>query len=173
MKTTLRFAISGIVSLTACLLVGCGSAKPDAMMPVGVTASRRSGKAIQAQVVGGAQQTPIGGPGITNEEFKQALESSLVKSGLFQSASPGGYQLEAFIADIDQPVIGFSMRVNLDVSYTLRRGGVTVWRKSIRSTYEAATGEAFAGALRLRKATEGAARENIVALIRSLDGQRL
>ena len=173
MNTIIRISMLGIVTLTGCLLVGCGSAKPDAMMPVGVTASRRSGKPIQAQVVGGSQQTPMGGSGITNEEFKLALESSLVKSGSFQSAGPGGYHLEAFIADIDQPVMGFSMRVNMDVSYTLRRGGATVWRKSIRSTYEAATGEAFAGALRLRKATEGAARENIAALIRALDGQRL
>jgi hypothetical protein len=173
MKKIQASAVMGIVALTGCLLVGCGSAKPDAMMPVAVTAAHRSGKPIQAVVAGGSQQTPIGGPGITNEEFKQALETSLVKSGSFQSAGPGGYQLEAFIADIDQPVMGFSMRVNLDVSYTLRRGGATVWRKSIRSTYVAPTGEAFAGALRLRKATEGAARENIVALIRALDGQKL
>jgi hypothetical protein len=173
MNTILRSAIPGIVFLSCAALVGCGSAKPDAMMPAAVTAAHRSGKPIQAHVVGGTEYTAMGGPGITNEEFKQALETSLVKSGAFQSAGPGGYQLEAFIADIDQPVMGFSMRVNMDVSYTLRRGGAIVWRKSIRSTYEAATGEAFAGALRLRKATEGAARENIVALIRALDGQRL
>jgi hypothetical protein len=173
MKTILQSTLPGVLGLVACLLTGCGSAKPDAMIPVAVTASQRSGKAILAQVAGGSEMTPIGGPGITDEEFKLALESSLVKSGLFQSAGPGGYQLEAFIADIDQPVMGFSMRVNMDVSYTLRRGGSTVWRKSIRSTYVAATGEAFAGALRLRKATEGAARENITALIRALDGQRL
>jgi hypothetical protein len=173
MNTILRYALLGMVFPTAFLLTGCGSAQPDAMMPAGVTASHRSGKPIRAQVVGGAQKTPMGGPGITNEEFKLAIESSLVKSGLFQSAGPGGYQLEAFIADIDQPVMGFSMRVNMDVSYTLRRGGSTVWRKSIRSTYVAPVSEAFAGALRLRKATEGAARENIAALIRALDGQRL
>jgi hypothetical protein len=173
MKTVLRSATFALVVLTGSLLVGCGSAKPDAMMPVGVTASHRSGMPIQANVVGGSEYTAMGGAGITNHEFKQALESSLVQSGLFQSAAPGGYQLEAFIADIDQPVIGFSMRVNMDVSYTLRRGGTTVWRKSVRSTYVAAASEAFAGALRLRKATEGAARENIVALIRSLDGQKL
>ncbi|MDP3850364.1 MAG: hypothetical protein Q8Q59_07670 [Luteolibacter sp.] len=173
MNAITRFLMSGIISLSGCVLVGCGSARPDAMMPAAVTASHRSGKPIQAHVAGGAEYTAMGGPGITNEEFKQALESSLVKSGSFQSAGPGGYQLEAFIADIDQPVMGFSMRVNMDVSYTLRRGGSIIWRKSIRSTYVAATGEAFAGALRLRKATEGAARENIVALIRALDGQRL
>jgi hypothetical protein len=173
MKTILQSVALGLMAMTACLLTGCGSAKPDAMMPVAVTAAHRSGKAILAQVVGGSETTPMGGSGITNEEFKLALESSLVKSGLFSNAGPGGYQLEAFIADIDQPVIGFSMRVNLDVSYTLRRGGSTIWRKSIRSTYVAATGEAFAGALRLRKATEGAARENIASLIRALDGQQL
>ena len=173
MKTIQQFAIIGIGVLTASLLVGCGSAKPDAMMPVGVTAAHRSGKSIQTRVVGGSQQTPMGGPGITNEEFKMALDSSLVKCGSFRNSGPGGYQLEAFIADIDQPVIGFSMRVNMDVSYVLRRGGTTVWRKSIHSTYEAPTSEAFAAVLRLRKATEGAARENIRALIRALDGQRL
>lgn len=152
---------------------GSAQSQPDAMMPAGVAATQRTGKPIQAQVVGGGQLTPIGGPGITNKEFKQAHGSPLVKNGVFQSAGPGGFQLEAFIADIHQPVMGFSMRANVDVSYTLRRGGTTVWRKSIRSTYVAATGEAFAGALRLRKATEGAARENIVALVRALDDQRL
>lgn len=168
-----RLTVLGLSGLAGVLLVGCGSAKPDAMMPVGISASHRGGQAIQAQVVGGTETTPMGGSGITNEEFRTALESSLVRSGLFRAAGPGGYQLEAFIADIDQPVIGFSMRVNLDVSYVLRRGGTTVWRKSIRSTYVAPTGEAFVGGVRLRKATEGAARENIAALIRALDGRRL
>lgn len=64
------------------------------------------------------------------------------------------------------------MRVNMDVSYNLRRGGASVWRKTIRSTYEAPTSEAFVGATRLRKATEGAARENITALIRELNVRR-
>jgi len=64
------------------------------------------------------------------------------------------------------------MTFNLDVSYSLRRGGASLWRKSIRSTYQALMGEAFAGAVRLRKATEGAARENITELIRQLNARK-
>lgn len=162
-------------ALLACATIALCSAscttttKQEALMPTGVSTSTRTGKPINATVVGGSELTSIGGAGVTNEDFKQALETSLVQSGMFTHTGGGGYSLEAFIANIDQPVIGFAMRVNMDVSYTLRRGGTTVWQKSIRSTYEAATSEAFAGVVRLRKATEGAARENIKQLMHDLD----
>ena len=65
------------------------------------------------------------------------------------------------------------MRVNMEVSYAMRRNGTVIWRKSIKSTYNAPLGEAFVGAVRVRKATEGAARENIAALIHSLDEKQL
>ncbi|MEI7908127.1 MAG: hypothetical protein WCK77_00695 [Verrucomicrobiota bacterium] len=163
--------------LASCLVVGmlasCASTtKREALSPGRVTVSHHTSQPIQAVVSGGSKMSALQLPGITNEDFQQALESSLVQSGMFTSTGSGGYRLEAFIANIDQPVFGFSMRVNMEVSYLLRRGGTTVWQKSIKSTYEASVGDAFAGPTRVRKATEGAARENIAELIRQLNTRR-
>jgi hypothetical protein len=64
---------------------------------------------------------------------------------------------------VDQPLLGFSMTVKMEVSYALvdTQSGKTLWSKSIESEYTAKASEAFAGVKRLRLANEGAARENI------------
>ncbi len=138
------------------------------MMPTNATASSRTGLPVTAIVTGGTPRSEVLA-NVTNEDFKEALETSLVKSGLFKSAGSGGYRVEAFITSIKQPMVGISMTVGMEVSYVLKKGGSTVWTKSIKSSYTAPMGEAFVGAVRVRKATEGASRENIAELIRSLD----
>lgn len=169
MKNPITLVLSAFAGISCCLLASCaGSADTSAMTPASVSASSRTGAPVQAAVSGGTPRSKVLA-NITNEDFKEALESSLVGSGMFKSAGSGGYQIDAFIASVDQPAMGFSMRVDMEVNYTLRRSGATVWRKSIKSTYVAPVGEAFVGAVRVRKATEGAARENIAILVRSLD----
>lgn len=169
MKLSSVLILPALAGLSCCLFTSCGgSAVTEAMKPAGVSASSRTGLPVQTVVTGGTPRAKIV-VNITNEDFKEALESSLIRSGMFKGTGGGGYQIDAFIASIDQPAMGFSMRVNLEVNYVLRRNGAVVWRKSIQSTYEAPTGEAFAGSVRLRKATEGAVRENITILVRSLD----
>lgn len=161
--------LSALAGISCCLFASCaGSADTGAMTPASVSASGRTGLPVQAVVTGGTPRSKVLA-NITNEDFKEALESSLVRSGLFKSAGGGGYQIDAAIMSIEQPAMGFSMRVNMEVNYMLRRNGTTVWRKSVKSTYVAPVGEAFVGAVRVRKATEGAARENIAILVRSLD----
>lgn len=169
MKTTIRTFTLASTAALACLLASCaGSMDTAALSPTGVTSSRRTGQPVSATVSGGAARSAVLA-NVSNEDFKQALETSLVQSGMFKSAGSGGYQVEAFITSVEQPMAGISMRVNMEVSYALKRGAATVWRKNIKSTYTAPMGEAFVGAVRVRKATEGAARENIASLIRALD----
>jgi hypothetical protein len=172
MKTSVRPFVLASTAALACFLVSCaGSIESAALVPAHASASRRTSQAVNALVSGGGAGSSVISP-ISNEDFKRALESSLVKSGIFKSAGGGGYQLEAFITSVEQPMIGISMRVNMEVSYALKRGTATVWRKTIKSTYSAPMGEAFVGAVRVRKATEGAARENITNLIQALDKER-
>lgn len=160
-------AYSSVCMLT-CLLASCaGSANTTAMTPT-AKASSRTGQPITAAVSGGTPRSEVLA-NITNEDFKQALETSLVNSGLFKSTGNNGYRIEAFITSLQQPAMGISMTVGMEVSYVLNKGGTTLWTKSIKSTYTAPLGEAFSGAVRVRKATEGAARENITLLIQSLD----
>ena len=106
---------------------------------------------------------------ISDEGFAEALRSSIQSSGVFGGVSDQGpYRLEAFIGTLSQPMMGFSMTVDMKVSYTLRKGGSTVWQRTIDSTHTAAPGEAFVGVTRLRMATEGAARENIRQALQAL-----
>jgi hypothetical protein len=173
MKTAFRALTLTLICAVAGLTTSCvSSTQSAAMSPRDLDARRSTHKPVQVTVAGGSIITPIGGPGITNEGFQQALQHSLIESGLFTRTGGGGYELTAYIAGIEQPAMGFSMRVNLEVSYTLRRHGSVIWKKSIRTSYVAPVGEAFAGTVRLRKATEGAARENITALVRSMDKAR-
>jgi len=161
-------------ALILLVLPGCGPdpAAIGSMVPSGIPATHRTAQPVRVSVSGGSVTSALTGPGIKNEDFQKAVETSLTQSGMFSAVADGGYHLTAFIASLEQPVIGFSMTVNLEVSYDLTRGGKSVWRKSIRSAYEASTGEAFAGSTRLRKATEGAARANITELVRQLNARR-
>ena len=101
-----------------------------------------------------------------------ALTDSITKSGLFAKVSPSGarYKLAAFIGKVDQPMLGFSVTVRMEVSYSLTdtQSSKSVWSKSISSEYTARTSEAFAGVKRLRLANEGAARENIQQAIAAM-----
>jgi len=114
----------------------------------------------------------MGASQISDEAFAQALRDSIEKSGLFAKVSPSGarYKLTGFIGKVDQPLIGFSVTVKMEVNYTLvdTQSGTTVWTKDIASEYTAKTGEAFAGVKRLRLANEGAARENIQQAIAAM-----
>ena len=157
------------LAAASCLFVSCaGNTDSASLVPPGIQASSRTGQAISAQVSGGSPDNPLLA-NISDEKFKQALETSLVNSGLFRSKGSGGYELGAFITSIRQPIVGLSMTVHMEVSYNLRKGGAVVWSKNIKSSYTAPMGDAFVGAVRLRKATEGASRENITLLIRALD----
>lgn len=173
MTTAIRLPFALAASALTFLLASCASTtQREALAPAGISASHRTSQPIRALVSGGSNLTAIGGSGISNDNFKQALETSLVQSGMFSAAGDGGYQLEAFIANIQQPIFGASLTVTLQVSYNLRRGGTSVWRKTIESTYEAPFSEAFVGVTRLRKATEGAARQNISNLIQELNARK-
>jgi hypothetical protein len=67
------------------------------------------------------------------------------------------------------------MTTVMTVLWSLSRNDTreTVWQALIESQHTATAGEAFAGVVRVRKATEGAARENIEAAIQQLAGAAL
>ena len=171
MKTIIRPLPFIAVSILSCLLASCaGSMDTTAFIPTNAMASSRTGQPILAAVSGGSPSSEVLAT-VSNEDFKQALETSLVKSKMFRNAGSGGYKVEAFITSIRQPMMGVTMTVEMDVSYTLKKGSSTVMTRSITSRYSAPMSEAFVGAVRVRKATEGAVRESIRQLIVALDGK--
>ena len=133
-----------------------------------VRSSTRTGQAVIVNTKGGSDQAKIDGIGVTSHDFKQALEESLVGSGLFQQIGGGGYQLDTAIVHVAYPAAGFSMTTEIEVEYTLRNAGAIIWKKSIRSSHLTETGEALLGEFRVRMSTEGAIRENIRLVISSM-----
>ena len=165
------------VSLAAAGLSGCATgAKSEAMVSEKTAVGRTLGNSVSVAVSGGKQTSGVGASQISDDAFRQALQDSIVKSALFKEVSPSGqYTLNAFIGKVDQPMMGFSLTVKMEVSYTLvdAASGKTVWSKNIASEYTAKTGEAFAAVKRLRLANEGAARNNISQAISEMSALQL
>lgn len=161
MKTPYRILRDLCLAGLCLAAVGCVSSTRTGSLVPEVVASTRTGQPVVVSTLGGSAYSPMGGPGVTNDAFRQALETSLTRSGLFKTIGRGGYQLEAIISNISQPAMGFNMTTEIEVSYNLRRGGSSVWSESVRSTHTTAMGEHFVGAERVRLSTEGAVRENI------------
>ena len=164
MKLRRKWTAAAIV--VAAGLTGCATgAKPDAMVVEKVEIAHHSSSNVTVAVSGGKSTSGTGASQISDGDFAQALSDSITKSGLFKEVAPSGgrYKLNAFIGNVDQPVMGFSMTVKMEVSYTLvdTQSGKTVWSKNVASEHTAKPSEAFAGVKRLRLANEGAAKANI------------
>src|SRR4029077_3212383 len=153
------------VIAAATLAGGCATpASSVAMTATPAKSIHQIGSDVSVAVSGGKETSSMGASQISDEAFAQALRDSIEKSGLFAKVSPSGarYKLTGFIGKVDQPLIGFSLTVKMEVNYTLvdTQSGTTVWTKDIASEYTAKTGEAFAGVKRLRLPKEGAAPAN-------------
>jgi hypothetical protein len=158
------FAAAVIVATS--VLSGCATAsKSDSMVASPVAVTHTSSSDVSVVVSGGKETSKMGASQVSDDAFAQALRDSITKAGLFKSiaASGGRYKLSAFIGKVDQPMMGFSMTVKMEVSYSLvdTQSGKTVWAKNIASEHTAKPSEAFAGVKRLRLANEGAAKDNI------------
>ena len=166
MSSRSLIAVTTSVLVAASLLSGCATAsKADAMVAKPVAVTHASSADVSVTVAGGQDTSKMGASQISDDAFAQALRDSITQSGLFKAvaATGGRYKLSAFIGKVDQPTMGFSMTVKMEVSYTLvdTTSGKAVWSKNVASEHTAKASEAFAGVTRLRLANEGAARDNI------------
>jgi hypothetical protein len=156
-----------LLLVCAALLGGCATgASHDAMVPTGITAANKHPQSVTVEVTGGQETDALGKSQVSNESFAQALEQAITQSQTFSRVIKGSgqdYRLSVVIAGLQQPSFGFSFTVKMEAGWTLKRAdtGAVVWQESIRSEHTAGGGDAFAGVVRLRMATEGAARNNI------------
>ena len=173
MRTAARCVVLVCVIATAALAGGCATpANSVAMVATPGMPVRQIGSDVSVSVSGGSATSSMGASQISDDAFAQALRDSIEKSALFAKVSPSGarYRLTAFIGKVDQPLIGLSLTVKMEVSYSLAdtQSNKTVWTKDIKSEYTAKTSDAFAAVKRLRLANEGAARENIKQAIAAM-----
>ena len=109
----------------------------------------------------------------SDADFREALKQSILKSALFSQVvdgNSGRYRLDASIGGLTQPLMGVSLTVDLEVSYTLVDSftGKTVWQQNIATSHPATGSDSIVAATRLRLANEAAARKNIEAAITAM-----
>lgn len=162
------------ISVIGLLLAGCAEpARQESMLPGQIAPASASNpyrnSISSVSGFGGEETNPMMTSEISGADFQSALRQSLQMAGFYSES--GNLSLRADILSVEQPAFGFDVTVSMTVRYNLidRRGRI-IFDETLKSTYKAEFSEAFAGVERLRKANEGAARENISLFIKSLGG---
>ncbi len=166
------FSCFALVGLAGCatpatiegMTLGAAVAAPPASFPL-------KEKVAIGSISGGSGTNPLWVSKVSNDDFRGALEGSLRQGALLAPAdSQALYTLNSVMLELDQPLVGFDMKVTSAVRYELRSktGGELLWEDTIKAGYTATTSDAFLGVERLRLANEGAIRENLKHLIERL-----
>ena len=136
------------------------------MIPDTVNVEKTHPYSVNVEVTGGRATEPTGMPQIANEAFDEAITQTLIKAETFakvQEDKSGSYELDVIIFKVQHPVSGDSASVTIETGWTLTNQltGEIVWQQALRSTYTAAADSDITFTGRLKKATEGAAKDNI------------
>jgi hypothetical protein len=156
-----------VAGLACALLAGCATpTRPEAMATVAAPAAHKSKASVVLEVSGGRATQSTYTPQISDEDFATALRKSIEQSGIFArvpGAQPADYRLVAYIGRLDSPMMGMTVRVELEVGYQLIEvaTGRKVWTKNIATNYTVQSDKAYAFVDRVRLGNEAAARMNI------------
>lgn len=148
------------------LLAGCATpAASEHMVPETAAIEKTHPYSVNVEVTGGRATEPSGTPQISNDSFDEAISETLNKAKTFakvQDEKSGNYVLNVIIFNVQQPP-GSAASVTLETGWTLtnRLTGEIVWQKALRSTYTASADSDITFVGRLKKATEGAAKDTI------------
>ena len=169
MRVLLFCALALLSVLSACAT----PSQPTAMAVSGVAVASKSTETVSITVTGGRVTSSSYVSQISDADFREALKQSILKSALFSQVlddNSGRYRLGAYIGALTQPLMGMSLTVDLEVSYTLvdSTTGKAVWQQSIATSYTATGSDSIVAATRLRLANEAAARKNIEAAIAAM-----
>jgi hypothetical protein len=126
----------------------------------------RNALAIRS-VTGGQAMNVLTVPGVPNEPFKAALESSLAANGYLARAGAPRYQVDAEIQDLQQPLIGLDLEVTAAVNYKVSGAG-TAATYPIKATAKATFSDSPIAADRMRIANERAMQQNIRMFMEAL-----
>ncbi len=158
-----------VLALAVCAgaVGGCATgAVAEAMIPETVSVEKTHPYSVDVEVTGGRATEPTGTPQIANDAFDEAITQSLIKARTFakvQDDESGNYELNVIIFKVQHPSSGDSASVTMETGWTLtnRLTGKIAWQKALRSTYTASADSDLTFTGRLKKATEGAAKDNI------------
>ena len=148
-------------------LSGCASpASTKAMVTDNIPVLQRHPYTVSIRTQGGSETGAMDIANISNDDFAKAIEESIIKSGLFTKViqtQDSNYSLNVTIINTSKPMFGTRFTIDMEAAWSLVNtvNKDIVMRESIKSSYTATMGDAFAGATRFRLALEGSARENI------------
>jgi len=162
-------AVALVFMLSACAT----PSQPTAMTASGVPLASKSSDTVSITVTGGRHTSSTYVSQISDADSREALKQSILKSALFSQVvdgRAGGYWLNAYIGALAQPLMGMSLTVDMEVSYTLADSvtGKAVWQQNIATSHTATGSDSIVAATRLRLANEAAARKNIEAAIAAM-----
>lgn len=154
---------------TALLAAGLAACATQGAMTVddvrgGGNPKYRNAMAVRS-VGGGAPMDALTRPGVPNEPFKAALESSLEARGYLAKGAPRIY-VDAEIQNLQQPLMGIDMDATATVTYKV--SGAASGTYPITTTATAKFSDSPIGADRLRIANERAMQQNIRQFLQSL-----
>jgi hypothetical protein len=171
-----------VLPLCAALLLASACAEGASARGMTVTAADLKGPASPdvagavavGQVSGGKETNPAWKSNIGDAQFREALVESLRATGLLSDRPDAPLSVQATLVSVDQPFLGFDMKVTSVVRYTVRetRSGTVVIDEPITAEHTATVSDAFYGPSRLKLANEGSARKNIAALVDRLNAVR-
>ncbi|MEM9055906.1 MAG: hypothetical protein AAGD86_00435 [Pseudomonadota bacterium] len=154
-----RLYLVGLLVALALLSAGCSTVtKSDAMKPPPLAVVPETYPEPVALLVSGEPR------GIAVDNFRVALSEALLENRLFSAVEDNApLLLEVRFNTVSQPLFGLSFTVDINSSWSLfrRPSQERLWVEPVSSTYSGGAEGGFVGANRLRRATEGAARELI------------
>jgi len=161
------------VALVSMLSACATPSRPIAMTASEVAVASKSSDTVSITVTGGRDTSPTYVSQISDADFREALKQSILKSALFSQVvdgRAGRYRLDAYIGALTQPLMGMSLTVDMEVSYTLVDSvtGNALWQQHIATSHTATGSDSIIAATRLRLANEAAARKNIEAAIAAM-----
>lgn len=164
----LRFTSLSLASFVCVTLLGaCATpASYKLMVPQDFDTAKKHAKSVSVSVVGGIKSAFQRKSQISDAAFAQALVMAIVESQTFSrvtSAEGAQYLLTVALISLEQPSVGLNFTVEMQAGWSLKRAdtGAVVWEEAIKSAYTATLGDNVIAVVRMKHATEGAARNNI------------
>jgi hypothetical protein len=162
--------------LAALLLILQSSASapaPSPLIPTDATIRNTHAGAVAVAMTGGGHSNQFWMSRISNEDFKQAVEDSVLRYHVFsrviQNSGGADYRIDIALNELKQPFVGFAITVRAKVYWRLTnaKSREVVSQQTIDRHFTAGTGD-IRDAQMLEVANEGAIRENIKAAVEEI-----
>src|SRR5205085_9204225 len=124
MKPRLRAILNFVCCASAAVyLAACAApADPTAMVPSNASVRHTFNRSVGVSVAGGRETNPMWTSQVSSQDFRQALEASLQRYGVFSRVirnAGADYQLSVTLLRLKQPLVGFDMTVTAEVMWRL------------------------------------------------------